>query len=55
MKRGDKIEEYKDVTLAGTQNTFENGFLGVLLMRDDPEPGTEIGSSTRTRWPPRPG
>ncbi len=42
VKRGDKVEEFKDIVLAGNQTTFDKGFLGVLLMRDDPEPGAEI-------------
>jgi S1-C subfamily serine protease/dienelactone hydrolase len=42
VKRGDKIEEYKDIKLAAQQTNVDPGFLGVLLMRDDPEPGAEI-------------
>ncbi len=42
IKRGDKIIEHKDIKLAGSQTSFEPGFLGVLLIRDDPEPGADI-------------
>jgi S1-C subfamily serine protease/dienelactone hydrolase len=42
VKRGDKYEEFKDVKLAAARTSFEPGFLGVLLMRDDPEHGAEI-------------
>ncbi len=42
VKRGDKIEEFKDIKLAARQSTIDPGFLGVLLVRDDPEPGAEI-------------
>jgi S1-C subfamily serine protease len=42
VKRGDKTEEYKDIKLAAQQSNVDPGFLGVLLMRDDPEPGAEI-------------
>lgn len=42
VKRGDKVEEFKDLKLAAAQTSFDPGFLGVLLMRDDPEHGVEI-------------
>jgi S1-C subfamily serine protease/dienelactone hydrolase len=42
VKRGDKYEEYKSIKLAAQMNNIDPGFLGVLLMRDDPEPGVEI-------------
>jgi serine protease Do len=42
VKRGDKVEEFKDVKLAAARTSLDPGFLGVLLMRDDPEPGAEI-------------
>jgi serine protease Do len=42
VKRGDKIEEYKEIKLAAQQSSIDPGFLGVLLVRDDPEPGVEI-------------
>lgn len=42
VKRGDKVEEFKDVKLASLQSNVDPGFLGVLLMRDDPEPGAEV-------------
>ncbi len=42
VKRGDKIEEYKAITLSAQQANIDPGFLGVLLMRDDPELGAEI-------------
>ena len=42
VKRGDKEVEFKDIKLAAAQSTVDPGFLGVLLMRDDPEPGAEV-------------
>jgi S1-C subfamily serine protease len=42
VKRGDKIEEYKDIKLAAQMSNVDPGFLGVLLMRDDPELGAEV-------------
>src|SRR5262245_6051161 len=42
VKRGDKTVDFKDVKLAASRSSLEPGFLGVLLMRDDPEPGVEI-------------
>src|SRR3954470_5365557 len=42
VKRGDKVEEFKEVTLAAALAAGDAGFLGVLLMRDDPEPGVEV-------------
>lgn len=42
VKRGDKVEEFKDIKLASLQSNIDPGFLGVLLMRDDPEPGAEV-------------
>lgn len=42
VKRGDKYEEFKGLVLAGSQTNIEPGFLGVLLVRDDPEPGVEV-------------
>jgi serine protease Do len=42
VKRGDKVEEYKDIKLAAALAAGDAGFLGVLLMRDDPEPGAEV-------------
>ncbi|HKB06546.1 MAG TPA: PDZ domain-containing protein [Gemmataceae bacterium] len=42
VKRGDKVEEFKELKLAAVQSSFDAGFLGVLLMRDDPEPGAEV-------------
>ena len=41
-KRGEAVREIAALTLAGSQTSFEPGFLGVLLMRDDPEPGVEV-------------
>jgi S1-C subfamily serine protease len=42
VKRGDKVEEFKEIKLAAAQSAADAGFLGVLLIRDDPEPGVEI-------------
>jgi serine protease Do len=42
VKRGKDVVEIKNLVLQGTQTDFENGFLGVLPMRDDPEPGLEV-------------
>lgn len=42
VKRGDKVEEFKDIKLAAQQSNVDPGFLGVLLVRDDPEPGVDI-------------
>ena len=42
VKRGDKVEEFKDIKLAAAQSAADAGFLGVLVMRDDPDPGVEI-------------
>jgi serine protease Do len=42
VKRGDKVQEFKDVKLAAALSAVDSGFLGVLLMRDDPEPGVEV-------------
>jgi S1-C subfamily serine protease len=42
IKRGDKVEEFKDIALAAAISAIDPGFLGVLLMRDDPEPGVEV-------------
>jgi len=42
VKRGDKGVDFKGVKLAAAQTSFDSGFLGVLLMRDDPEPGAEV-------------
>ena len=42
VKRGDKEVSIEKVTLLGSQASFESGFLGILPMRDDPDPGVEI-------------
>lgn len=42
VRRGDKDEEFKKVTLIGTTTAYVNAFLGLLPMRDDPGPGVEI-------------
>jgi serine protease Do len=42
VKRGDKVQEFKEIKLAAALSTVDPGFLGVLLMRDDPDPGVEI-------------
>lgn len=42
VKRGDKVEEFNEIKLSASQTSIDPGFLGVLLMRDDPEPGAEV-------------
>jgi S1-C subfamily serine protease/predicted esterase len=42
VKRGDKEVDIPKVTLQGVQTAIDPGFLGILPMRDDPEPGLEI-------------
>lgn len=42
VKRGDKFEEFKNIKLAAALTAVDAGFLGVLLIRDDPNPGVEI-------------
>jgi len=42
VKRGDKEIEFPKIILQGSQTAFDNGFLGILPMRDDPEPGLEV-------------
>jgi serine protease Do len=42
VKRGDKELSFDKVTLQGSQSTLEQGYLGILPIRDDPEPGLEI-------------
>lgn len=42
VKRGDKVIELPDIVLSGEAVSFLHAFLGVLPMRDDPEPGVEV-------------
>jgi serine protease Do len=42
LKRADKEVDIAKVTLQGVQTAIEPGFLGILPMRDDPEPGVEV-------------
>lgn len=42
VKRGDKEVDIAKVTLQGVQTAIDPGFLGILPMRDDPEPGLEV-------------
>jgi serine protease Do len=42
LKRGDKLLDIPEIVLAGSERTFDVGFLGILPMRDDPELGVEI-------------
>lgn len=42
VKRGDKVEEFKQIKLAAALSAGDAGFLGVLLQRDDPDPGAEV-------------
>jgi len=42
VERDGKTETFKDVALGGTSATFSQRFLGILPMRDDPEPGVEV-------------
>lgn len=40
--RDGKETEFKEVTLSGAVNAFAPPLLGILPMRDDPEPGVEV-------------
>ena len=42
VKRGGEEKEIAKVTLKAAGQDFDAGFLGILPMRDDPEPGVEI-------------
>ncbi len=42
VTRGDKEMEFKAIKLLGTATAYVNAFLGVLPMRDDPDPGVEV-------------
>ncbi len=42
VERDGKTETFKDVTLGGVSATISQPFLGILPMRDDPEPGVEV-------------
>ena len=42
VSRGGKEVDIPKVTLQGVQTAIDPGFLGILPMRDDPEPGLEI-------------
>lgn len=42
IKRGAETLNLKDITLAGTLTAVTPSFLGVLPVRDDPEPGEEV-------------
>ncbi len=42
VERDGKTETFKDVTLGGISATISQPFLGILPMRDDPEPGVEV-------------
>jgi S1-C subfamily serine protease len=42
VKRGDKVQEFPQIKLAAAQSAADAGFLGILMVRDDPEPGVEI-------------
>ncbi len=42
VDRDGKTETFKDVTLGGVSATISQPFLGILPMRDDPEPGVEV-------------
>lgn len=42
IKRGDKEQSFDKVALQGSQTAYDPGALGILPMRDDPEPGMEI-------------
>jgi S1-C subfamily serine protease/predicted esterase len=42
VKRGDEEVEFKDVQLTGAVTGYTQPFLGVLPMRDDPDPGAEL-------------
>ena len=42
VERDGKTETFKDVVLGGNSASFSQPFLGILPMRDDPEPGVEV-------------
>src|SRR5581483_5677713 len=42
FERDKKAIEVKEVTLGGAVASFNQPFLGILPMRDDPEPGVEV-------------
>jgi S1-C subfamily serine protease len=42
LKRGSETINLKDVKLSGTLTAFAQSFLGILPVRDDPEPGEEV-------------
>ncbi len=42
VKRGAEELSFADLKLAGSVSTFNHPFLGILPVRDDPEPGEEI-------------
>jgi S1-C subfamily serine protease/predicted esterase len=42
VKRGEQVIDVPEITLSGPPGAHAHGFLGVLPMRDDPEPGLEI-------------
>ena len=42
VERGGKTETFTDVVLGGSSATVSQPFLGILPMRDDPEPGVEV-------------
>ncbi|HEY8503247.1 MAG TPA: PDZ domain-containing protein [Gemmataceae bacterium] len=42
VKRGDKELTFENITLTGSLTAFATPFLGILPVRDDPEPGVEV-------------
>jgi len=42
IKRGDQTLDLKDIKLAGNLTSLPNPFLGIVPLRDDPDPGEEI-------------
>jgi serine protease Do len=42
VRRGDKELSFDKIVLAGAVSAFETPFLGILPVRDDPEPGVEV-------------
>jgi S1-C subfamily serine protease/predicted esterase len=42
VKRGDAEQQFNGVVLSGAVTAFSRPFLGILPLRDDPEPGVEI-------------
>ena len=42
VKRGDAEKEFPNIVLLGTVTAYVNPYLGVLPLRDDPQPGVQV-------------